>query len=236
MATLRYRLVGDPAFEFRVALERFAGSEMDNIHKQVAIDLTKEAKRNLDASLVRPWESGSRSKYRLTGALTGKHGRTAAIQSRILNRGQGVQGKGVGFPDVAVLNRRAAHWRRIEYGDEAIGVQNKMPTGLFVQGGQAQPLRGRTAGDIFMLYPEYLKSTGLRNKFTGVRSRQARGRRLNVRVEGQRARTVLRKKPVRPIKGKHFLEEAWDYVVGPDGRNIASRYQQAIEKVLGNFR
>lgn len=232
MVTLRYRIVGDPAFKFRVALEKFAGSEMDGIHKQVAIRLTAEAKRNLEVSSVRPWESGQRSRYRLTGVLTGKHGQTAAIQSRILNRGEGVQGKGVGFPDVKVLDRRAKHWRGLEEGWPYM----TMPTGLFVAGGQAQPLRGRTAGDTYMLYAEYLKSTGLRNKFTGVRSRQARGRRLNVRQDGQRARTVLRKKRVSGIEGKHFIAEAWDHVVGPNGQNIATEYSKAIARNFAEFR
>jgi hypothetical protein len=246
MVTIKYRLIGDPAFQFKLALEQFAGPEMDNIHKQVAIQLTTEAKRNLEQSIERPWESGNRSGFRLTGALTGKHGRKAAIQSRVINRGDKVQAKGVGFPDIDELNRRARHWRRLEFGDEAIGVTNTMPAGLFLggTGRTPQPLRGRTPGDTFILYGEYAR----RSRALGVEgTRRAEGplgpigqRRVQFkpgqRTAAEGGRGVLRRAgPVSPIKGKHFLQEAWDFVAGPQGQHIIEKYETAIRKIFGPF-
>ncbi len=239
MATLlRYRIVGDPAFKFRIALEQFAGSEMDNIHKQVAIQLTTQAKQILEQTVVRPWESGSRTGHRLTGRLTGKHGHKAAIQARILNRGQGIQAKGVGFPDVALLDRRAAHWRGLEYGWPFM----TMPAGLFLQGGAPQPRRGRTAGDVFFTYGEFLtreRISGRTSKARGPlgtrkerRIRFEKGQRKKVEGRGEFGRTQR----VEGITGRHFLEDAWDHVVGPNGVNIFERYQKAIQKIFGDFR
>lgn len=245
MATLRYRLIGDPAFQFRVGLERFAGPEIDGIHQQVAIALTTAAKRNLEERIQRPWESGVRTKHRRTGALTGKHGRSTAIKSRVINRGAVAQAKGVGFPDIAELNRRAAHWRRIEFGDEAIGVTNIMPTGLFIQGGTPQPLRGRTAGDTFILYGEFarrargLSAGGVRaahgplGPVGGRRVRFEAGRRTS--AEGGRGRVHLRG-PVSPIQGKHFLQDAWESVAGTRGQHIITKYEKRLREVLGDFR
>jgi hypothetical protein len=245
MVTIKYRLIGDPAFKFRLGLERFAGPEIDDIHKQVAVQLTTEAKRILQASIKRPWESGNRSGFRLTGALTGKHGRKAAIQTRIINRGGEAQAKGVGFPDIAELNRRAAHWRRLEYGDEAIGVTNILPTGLFIQGGTPQPLRGRTAGDTFILLGEFSR----RARALGAGgARRARGPlgpigQRRVRFEpGRRTETeggrgnVRLTAPAKPIEKKEFLQGAWDSVAGPEGRLIIDKYEKAIQDIFGEFR
>lgn len=235
MATFRYRLIGDPAFKFKIALERFAGAEIDNIHKQVAVQLTTEAKRNLEQGIQRPWESGSRPQHRLTGVLTGKHGHKSAIVAHITNRGGVQQAKGVGFPDLTELDRRAKHWRGLEYGWPYM----TMPTGLFIQGGQAQPLRARTAGDTFIMYGEHLRNTGLRTRSslaTSKGSQRARGRRLNVRSDGNRARTVRRAQRVEGIAGRHFLEDAWNFVVGPNGRAIVKRYEAAIREAFPDFR
>ena len=240
MATLRYRIIGDPAFQFRVALERFAGPEIDNIHRQVAIALTTEAKRNLEQSIVRPWESGNRSRHRLTGRLTGKHGHKSAIQARIVNRGGVAQAKGVGFPDVALLDSRARHWRGLEYG----WAYMTMPAGLFLQGGTPQPLGPRTAGDTFIMYGEYARRA--RSLRTGG-TRSGRGalgpvgtRRIQFQkgqrtaAEGGRG-TFRRAGRVEGIEGRHFLEEAWNFVVGPNGRNITARYQKAIRDIFPEF-
>jgi len=244
MATpLRYRIVGDPAFQFRVALEQFADKRLDNIHKQVALQLTVQAKAILEQTIVRPWESGNRTGHRLTGRLTGKHGHKAALQSRIINPGKGVVAKGVGFPDVAELDRRAAHWRGLEYGWNFM----TMPAGLFLQGGTPQQLRGRTAGDTFILYGEYARrarafGTGgtkkaPRGPLGPVGSRRVgfeRGRRTQ--AEGGRGVVRPRKSRVRGIEGRHFIEDAWNHVVGPNGAHIFDQYQKAIRQIFGEFR
>lgn len=243
MVTLRYRLTGD-AGRFEASLERFAGPEMDNIHKQVAIQLTTEAKKILEQSLLRPWESGQRSGHRLTGTLAGKHGHNSAIRAEIRNRGgSGArQGRGVAFPDVQLLDRRAAHWRRIEYGDKTTPT---MPTGLFLQGGVPQPLRGRTSGDVFFLYGEYARRARVtrvggtrpaRGRLGPVSQRRTQfGRGRRTEAEGGRG-VVRRRAPVERIKGKHFLEQSWEHVVGPDGQKIASRYQKKINEIFAEYR
>ncbi len=239
---LKYRVVGDPAFKFRVALEQFAGPELDNIHKQVAVQLTTQAKAILEQTIVRPWESGNRTGHRLTGRLTGKHGHKAALQARILTPGGARQAKGVGFPDIAELDRRAAHWRGLEYGWSFM----TMPPGLFLQGGVPQPLRGRTAGDTFILYGEYARraralGVGGTKKATGrlglVGQRRVafrKGRRTE--AEGGRGVVSPRKKRVEGITGRHFIEDAWNHVVGPNGEHIFDRYQKAIRLIFGDFR
>ncbi len=240
-SVLTYRLVGDPAFAFRVALEQFAGPALDNIHKQVAIQLTTQAKAILEQTIVRPWESGNRTGHRLTGRLTGKHGHKAALQSRVLNAGPAKQAKGVGFPDIAELDRRAAHWRGLEYGWPFM----TMPTGLFLQGGTPQPLRGRTAGDTFILYGEYAR----RARVAGVGgTKRARGRlgpvgqrriafRKGRRTESEGGRGVIaRSQRVEGIEGRHFIEDSWDFVVGANGEHIFTKYQKAIQDIFGDFR
>ncbi len=240
MATLlRYRLVGDGAFKLRIAMEQFAGPELDNVHKQVAIDLTTEAKHILEQTVVRPWESGNRTGHRLTGRLTGKHGHKAAIQSRIINPGPAQQAKGVGFPDVAELDRRAAHWRGLEYGWPFM----TMPAGLFLQGGAPQPRRGRTAGDQFFTYGEFLT----RERVFGRTEKAPRGplgprkeRRVRfkpgtrTRIEGRD--TFGRSQRVKGIEGRHFIENAWNFVVGPQGAHILTKYKKAIQAIFGDFR
>jgi hypothetical protein len=240
MVRLRYRLIGDPAFQFRLALERFAGPEIDGIHKQVAVQLTTEAKRILEQSLVRPWESGNRSGHRLTGVLTGKHGHKAAIQSRIINRGGPSQAKGVGFPDIAELDRRAAHWRGLEFGWPYM----TMPTGLFIQGGTPQPLRARTAGDTFIMYGEFARraralsvegtrrAEGPLGPIGQRRTRFEAGRRT--RTEGGRG-VLHQKGRVEGITGRHFLEDAWNHVAGPQGRNIIDKYESKLREIFGEF-
>lgn len=244
MVSLRYRLTGDAAAGFEAALERFAGPEMDNIHKQVAINLTKTAKRNLESSLLRPWESGSRSGHRLTGRLTGKHGRKSAIRASVRNRGgSGArQGRGVAFPDVDLLNRQAAHWRRLEYGDKTTPT---MPTGLFLSGGAPQPLRGRTAGDVFFLYGEYARRARVTRR-EGVRSGRGRlgpiAQRRVAFEKGKRTKAegggkvVRREAPVERIQGKHFLESAWEEVVGRDGGQVAIKYRKKINEIFAQYR
>jgi hypothetical protein len=236
---LKYRIVGDPAFQFRVALEQFAGPELDNIHKQVGIQLTTQAKAILEQTIVRPWESGNRTGHRLTGRLTGKHGHKAALQARILNPGEAKQAKGVGFPDIAELDRRAAHWRGLEYGWPFM----TMPAGVFLQGGRPQPRRARTAGDQFFTYGEFLT----RERVFGRTEKAPRGplgpraaRRIRfkkgtrTRVEGRG--TFRQSQRVEGIEGRHFIEDAWDHVVGPNGEHIFDRYQKAIRVIFGDFR
>lgn len=239
MATLRYRLIGDPAFKFRLGLERFAGPEIDGIHKQVGVQLTTHARRTLEQSILRPWERGNRSGFRLTGRLS------PAIQTRIIGRGETATGKGVGFPDIKELDRRARHWRRLEFGDETLGYTNRLPTGLFIRDGTPQSLRGRTAGDTFILYGEYARRAralgvggtrsargplgpvgGRRIRFEPRRRTSAEGGRGNVRPGG----------PVQPIEGKYYLQEAWDFVTGGDGSKIIDQYEKKLREIFAEFR
>lgn len=242
MVTLRYRLTGDPAAGFEAALERFAGPEMDNIHKQVAIRLTATAKQYLEASTVRPWESGVRTGHRLTGTLTGKHGRKSAIRASVRNRGGDArQGRGVSFPDVQLLDRRARHWRGLEFG----WAYMTMPTGLFLRGGSPTPLGPRTPGDTFVLYGEFTRRARALGA-SGVRSGRGRlgpiakrriqfERKQRTKAEGGR-RVVRRRDRVEGIEGRHFLRSAWEDVVGRDGQQVAAQYQKAINEIFAEYR
>lgn len=240
MVRLRYRLIGDPVFKFRAGLERFAGPEIDGIHKQVAVRLTTAAKQNLEARQDRPWESGNRRGHRLTGVLTGKHGHKAAIQSRIINRGGEAQAKGVGFPDLTELDRRAKHWRGLEYGWPYM----TMPTGLFIRDGSPQPLRARTSGDTFIMYGEWARraralgepgTKAARGPLGPIGQRRTRfeaGRRS--RAEGGRG-VVRQRGRVRGIEGRRFLERAWNDVAGPRGEKIIEQYEKKLKEIFGEF-
>lgn len=132
---LQFKLHGDAAFLFRDKFGRQL-TEMDRFHKNAAQRMTKAAKKNIDDTRERPGEKGSRSHYRLTGALQGHSGRTASIKGNAIGLGSTPsggrrQGKGVGWPQVALLDRRARHWRRLEYGVGGFW----MPRGVFVNSG-----------------------------------------------------------------------------------------------------
>lgn len=207
---LQYKLHGDAAFLF---VEKFGRqlAEMDRFHINTAGRLTKAAIRNLESNILRPQERGSRSHYRLTGSLTGHSGRTRSIKGNALNLGSTPsggrrQGKGVGWPQVALLDRRARHWRRLEYGTGPF----KMPKGVFIDTG---------AGDVFYTGRE-AKAEGLNNEGRGRDFRSA-GAATSGWAKG--------------IEAKHFLRDAWDEVVGPDGRVVANKYGQIINRTYQGF-
>lgn len=243
MVEIKYRLRGDADQGFEAALERFAGPEMDGIHKQVAVRLTTTAKKNLEGTLVRPWESGHRTGHRLTGTLTGKHGRKSAIRASIANRGGsgGRRGRGVAFPDVDLLNSRARHWRGLEFGWDYM----TMPTGLFLHDGEPTPLGPRTPGDVFFLYGEWARRARVSRR-EGVKP--ARGRlgpiaQRRIRFEkGQRTKAEGGRRVVRNeartegIEGRHFLRNAWNEVVGSDGQHIAAKYRKRINEIFAEYR
>lgn len=237
---IEYTLVtprgGGPAALFYARLTRRVGPRFDNIHKQVTIQLTTAAKAILEGGRVRPWESGARPHARLTGTLTGHTGHGAAIKATVLTPARGEQGRGVSFPDVNQLNRRARHWRVLEYGTPYV----TMPHGVFTAGlgGAAQPLRERTKGDIFQTYQDFIRRQGLRGgsvRFSASRKRSSRARQKRVAPVKDVPR--LKKKGFgRGWEGKFFLRQAWDQVVGPGGQNIFDRYRKAITEELGQFR
>jgi hypothetical protein len=142
---------------------------------------------------------------------------------------------------VELLDRQAKHWRGLEYG----WAYMTMPTGLFLRDGDPTPLGPRTSGDIFFLYGEYARRARVGRR-EGIRP--ARGRLGPVaqrRIEferGQRTKAeggrkiVRRRGRVEGIKGRHFLENAWNEVVGTDGQQIVARYDKRINEIFAEYR
>lgn len=221
-----------PAEEFNYRLVNRLGPRFDNINQRVAADLTTAGIKILNDQKVRPWESGSRKKHRETGKIAGHSGRSRALKSIVLGRGAGQRaGRGVQFPDTELLDRRTKHWRVVEEGTPYVTI----PSGVFSDSsGRAQPLaRGRTDGDRFMTYREFVRSKGIRQGGRRDRSSRARGR--ATRNEGGR---TFWKGPARGrgYEGKFFIRGAWEQVVGRDGALVAQKYSKAIEDELGSFR
>ena len=117
---LQYQLKGDAAFLFLLRWKQQKLPGLDNIHRNTAQRLTIKAMQNLDDTRLRPKESGSRPNSRLTGTLQGKHGHSRAIRGTVLSPGSTASGKrqakGVGWPQKDLLDRRARHWRALEFG------------------------------------------------------------------------------------------------------------------------
>lgn len=241
VVNLRYEIVrggGDPAAEFSARLVNRVGPKFDNIHEQVARQLTATSKELIEEQISRPQERGQRKRFRRTGALTGHSGRSSAIKATTTksSRGKGqLQGRGVSFPDIDVLNRRAAHWRMLEEGADSL----RMPSGAFLDSsGNPLPLGG--APGVFHTYKEVLRRSGLKSGRFGLsqRSREARQRRVGPRdLGGRDSLSVLRRAgEARGFAGRFYLRGSWDRVVGVDGRNIALKYEKAIRDEVGDFR
>ncbi len=239
MALYTVRTEGKGVHLFLVRYQRRLGSEIDSMNRNIAGRLTKQAKKNIDATRLRPAERGERPEKRLTGALQGHSGRTSAIQGQALNPGATVggaarQGKGVGWPKLDVLNRRARHWRALEYGTPYV----TMPRGLFIKGSEAQPAGARSGGDVFYSYADYLRKRGLRR---GLRIRKLSQRQSAARrrvVGGAAAPNFLVGKTRRGkgIKAKRFLEGAWNEIVGPDGKKAFDEQVKVINSVFSDFK
>lgn len=236
----RWRFEGDAAYRFAVALKRKAEPQLDSKHRNIAGRLTRKAKENLEDSRLRDEERGSRPRSRLTGTLTGHSGRRSAIQGNALYPGVapsgGRQGKGVGWPRTDVLDRRARHWRRLEFGTGPF----KIPRGLFLtgKGGRPSYWPGDASSDVFVTYREYIRSQGLRRGTTGLSSRQLAARRRRVAPTGLRGSTFLVGKEgvtKKGIKAKHFLKDAWEEIVGPDGRKAFDEEVRIMRDAFREF-
>jgi hypothetical protein len=241
---------GNAAYLFSTILRRKAGPEMDRKNINVAARLTTKAKQNLEDTRLRDAERGSRPRSRLTGTLTGHSGRSSAIRGNALFTGVlpsgGRQGKGVGWPRVDILERRARHWRVLEFGTPYV----TMPLGVFLRGGVAVAPGPGTPTDVFYTHREVYQKAGLRRGTTALTVRQRNARRKRAprgTLSGRRAERTLtrgaqgpqivgRDRRGGPIEAKHFLENAWNEIVGPNGEKAFGEQVKIIEDVFREFR
>ena len=216
------------------------GPEIDNQNISIAGRLTKQAKKNLDATRLRPAEIGSRPQSRLTGTLGGTKGRKGAIQGNALMKGSTPgggrrQGKGVGWPRLDILDRRARHWRSLEYGTPYVTI----PRGVFLRGGTAVSPGARNRDDVFVTYKEFLRKKGLRRGTTGLSSPQRSARKRVLRTDsGKLLLTGAQSRgPNRGagIEAKFFLKNAWDTVAGPEGELAFKEYVEVVDRVFRRF-
>lgn len=225
---------GNPAYGFSVRLKGNFPAALDRTHINIAARLTARAKENLGSGILRKAEQGNRPQSRLTGALFGGHGRKAAVRGEALNKGRGFSvsgkkaGKGVGWPVLIDLERRARHWRSLEFGAPYV----TMPQGVFVFNGEAQVPSARTQGHTFMQLGEFYRSKGLRGGLAprGKKRRQIRKRRI-----GGGSFVVGRERRGGPIEAKFFLTDAWEEIVGRNGEGVAKEYQVVIREVFSDF-
>lgn len=198
---------------------------IDSKNRNIAGRLTIQAKKNIDITRLRPQEQGSRPDKRLTGTLQGRRGRSSAIQGEALNPGVNKsyarrQGKGVGWPKLDVLNRRARHWRALEYGTPYV----TMPRGVFLP---------TSEGDVFYSYADYLRKRGLKR---GLRITKLSARQRSARERALRdAKLVGRDRRGAGIKAKHFLENAWEEIVGANGEKAFGEQVDIIRGVFDDF-
>ena len=235
------RRSGDGVGLFLLKFTKKMVPHLDLRNAATAGRLTKQAIANLDTNRLRRAEKDERTHARLTGAFEGRNGRPRAIQGEAIRKGFAAgggkrQGKGVGWPKKDVLDRRARHWRALEFGTPYV----TMPRGLFLQGGSPQYPSHRTRGDVFHTYREYIRGRGLRRGYRSrLTGRQATARQKAVAstVGGGRRRSFLvgADKRGRGIEAKHFLEDAWDEVVGPGGEKAYAEYVKIIDIDLGEF-
>lgn len=239
MYTLRTQ--GKGVHLFHAIYKRRFGPEIDSKNRNTAGRLTKQAKKNIDDTRLRQAEKGSRPHNRLTGRLQGHTGHSSAIQGEALNPGATAggnrrQGKGVGWPKLDVLNRRARHWRSLEYGTPYV----TMPKGVFLpeSGGTTPVGQGaRSSGDVFYSYSDFLKKRGLRRGLR-IRKLTARQRSARQKAIGQQGRAnflVGRNRRGRGIKAKHFLENAWDEIAGPDGKKAFDEQVDVARNIFAEF-
>jgi hypothetical protein len=155
MANVEIRVMGNPYRELRLAFSR-TRVNLDNAHNRLLRELQAEGRFLMDRDRLRPQERGVRPDQRGTGRLFGSRN---VVKGTINARGSDrVVGKGFTWPDTRVLNRRAPHWRAIEFGLDSV----TMPAGLFVNEG---------GGDVFRLFREVDRSD-----FESDPSRIRRGR------------------------------------------------------------
>jgi hypothetical protein len=224
---------------FLVRYQRRLGPAIDSMNRNIAGRLTKQAKKNIDDTRLRESEKGSRPSKRLTGTLQGHSGRSSAIQGEALNPGAtnsnaARQGKGVGWPKLDVLQRRARHWRSLEYGTPYV----TMPRGVFLnEGGSIQQPSARSGGDVFYSYSDYMRKTGLRRgpRFRKLTQRQSQARQGRIRQTGRSNFLVGKERRGSGIKAKHFLQNAWEDVVGTSGEKAFQEQVQVIEKIFPDF-
>lgn len=218
------------------------GPELDKQNIRLAGELTKRAKANLKSDIKRPQEHGERPHARLTGTLTGPN---SAIQGNAISlgttpSGAGRFGKGVGWPNREILDRRARHWRRLEFGSGPF----EMPRGVFLQGGTPQYPNARTRSDVFYTYSEYLRMRGLRrgSTFQGrltQRQAAARQRAVGATFGGGRRRSFLvggKGKMARGIEAKNFIGDAWNEIMGPKGEKYFKETDRVITEVFKRLR
>lgn len=237
------KVTGDPIRGFLATYVSRWGPEYDNLNVNIAQRLTRQAKKNLDDDIIRKEERGHRPRSRLTGTLTGHTGHSSAIQGEAIGRGgtTGEQGRGVGWPKIDVLDRRARHWRRLEFGTGPF----EMPRGFILQGQKGSPVipvRGaQVSSHVFMPTREYFRSVGLRRGTRGrttVRQRAARKRIITPPsgiTRGSRRTSYLTSGKARGITAKHFLQEAWDEVAGREGEKAFKEHVDVVRKVFGKY-
>lgn len=230
------RLEGDGFGIFLLRLRERVYPSLDNYNKNVASRLTKRSIQILDETRIRPKEEGWRRSKRLTGTLAGRHGRSRAITGEALRKGEGRQLTGVGWPDRQLLDRRARHWRRLEYGTGPF----PMPLGLFLRGNKPSWGGGDPSTDRFVTYREYISGQRLTRGTTPLTERQRRARQRRVApgwisALARRRTTFLVGQSgmtKRGIEAKQFIQRSWEEIVGPDGE-IA--FRKWIEIVETNF-
>lgn len=214
---------------------------IDNKNINIAGRLTKQAKKNLRDTRLRPAEVGQRPRSRLTGTLAGGKGRRGAIRGSALQKGRTSagnrrQGKGVGWPEIAVLDRKARHWRSLEFGTPFVTI----PRGVFFRKGTAVSPGPRNRADVFFTYKEFLRKKGLRRGTTKQTIRQRRARQRAIHdADGKLLLTGSKGNgPNRGagIEAKFFLKNAWDTVAGPKGEKAFGETIEVIDRVFRRFR
>lgn len=227
------KVMGDPLRGFLATYVSRWGPEYDKLNVNIAQRLTRQAKKNLDDGRIRDKERGNRPRSRLTGTLQGHSGHSAAIQGEAIGRGgtSGQQGRGVGWPKLDVLDRRARHWRRLEFGTGPF----EMPRGFILEGRRTvPPVRGmRNPSHTFMPTREHFRREGLTRGTLGTktsRQRRARSRRVQ---PGSRVR--LTSGMARGITAKHFLQEAWDEVAGRNGEKAFKQHVRVVRSVFREY-
>lgn len=207
----------NPFYRFSLRYRNRLLPEIDNYNRNLAARLTKHARDKLKEGARRPQERGSRPKKRLTGRLG------PAITGSARNAGAGSGsggsrvGRGVQWPNVNNLNRRARHWRTVEFGREGV----RLPKGVWIPG---------SGGDVFYTYLDFLKSQRLStSRLIGRRSRGARGRAV---ASALAAGGKFQTETVASIEGRFFLTETWNEVVGPNGEHVENDYRKIIRDAM----
>jgi hypothetical protein len=110
-----------------------------------------------------------------------------------------------------------------------------MPRGLFLRGGEPAQPGPRSGADTFITYGEFLRQKGLRRGTTPLTPRQKAARRRAISPRGVNM-LVGRTRKGAGIEAKHFLENAWDEIVGANGEKAFREHVQIVRKVFQDFR